>query len=64
MISGAGPWLAPGGRLLIETSSHLTGGTLALVAAAGLNPQVLRDEDLDATVVLGHTPRRTEPFMP
>lgn len=50
-------WLAPGGHLLIETSEAQAGATAAAVTAAGLATRVVRDEDLDATVVVGADPR-------
>jgi release factor glutamine methyltransferase len=53
VVSGAIEWLAPGGRLLIETSERQAPLTAALFEAAGLHPQIARSEDLDATVVTG-----------
>jgi release factor glutamine methyltransferase len=44
-------WLRPGGHLLIETSTRQADATVAACAAHGLTARVLRDEDLDATVV-------------
>jgi release factor glutamine methyltransferase len=49
-------WLAPGGSLLIETSEAQAPATAAAVTAAGLVARVARDEDLDATVVIGVRP--------
>ena len=49
----ASRWLAPGGRLLIETSRGQARGTADLVAAAGLVPVIARCDELDATVVVG-----------
>jgi release factor glutamine methyltransferase len=46
-------WLAPGGHLLIETSEGQAAHTSAAVAAAGLVAQVVRSEELGATVVIG-----------
>jgi release factor glutamine methyltransferase len=51
--AAAPPWLAPGGRLLIETSERQAAGTVAMVARAGLTARVATSEDLDATVVIG-----------
>ena len=50
-------WLAPGGHLLIETSEGQAARTAAAVAGAGLAVRVVRDEDLDATVVIGERAR-------
>jgi len=46
-------WLAPGGRLLIETSERQAPQTAAAMTAAGLTAVVSADEELDATVVIG-----------
>ncbi|MFB6434171.1 putative protein N(5)-glutamine methyltransferase [Bacillus thuringiensis] len=46
-------WLAPGGRLLIETSEMQATQTVEIFADAGLTARVARDEELDATVVIG-----------
>lgn len=46
-------WLAPGGHLLIETSERQAPLTAAAMARAGLVPVVVRDEDVDGTVVVG-----------
>jgi len=51
-------WLAPGGTLLIETSTRQAPATRAAFEAAGLvGVRVVTDDDLDATVVTGR--RRT-----
>ncbi|MFC5234146.1 putative protein N(5)-glutamine methyltransferase [Pseudonocardia zijingensis] len=53
-IAAAAPgWLAPGGHLLIETSEGQAPGTAAAMDAAGLTTRVVRDADLDGTVVVG-----------
>lgn len=46
-------WLAPGGHVLVETSARQAGATAALLAAAGLATRTVRDDALDATVVVG-----------
>ncbi|GAA5190470.1 putative protein N(5)-glutamine methyltransferase [Arthrobacter gyeryongensis] len=46
-------WLAPGGRLLIETSVRQAPTTAALFGDAGLSALVVHSEEFDATVVLG-----------
>jgi len=47
-------WLAPGASLLIETSERQAPLTAAAMAAAGLTTSTAIDDDLDATVVIGH----------
>ena len=49
-------WLAPGGTLLVETSARQAPRTAAAVRAGGLRADVVRDEERDATVVLGTSP--------
>jgi release factor glutamine methyltransferase len=56
----AAAWLAPGGRLLLETSRGQVAATVAALAAGGLTADVLRDDDLDATAVVG-TPVSSPP---
>ncbi|MFJ8258399.1 putative protein N(5)-glutamine methyltransferase [Peribacillus asahii] len=46
-------WLAPGGHLLMETSEMQTPQTFEIFSGAGLTTKVARDEELDATVVIG-----------
>ncbi len=46
-------WLAPGGRLLIETSERQAPLTVAAITSAGLTTTVICDDELDATVVTG-----------
>lgn len=50
---GAAGWLAPGGVLLMETSQEQSQHTAGIMAEAGLLPEVVFDEGLDATLVLG-----------
>lgn len=50
---GAGDWLAPTGVLLVETSGSLVDGTVATVRAAGYEATVVRDDEVDGTVVVG-----------
>jgi release factor glutamine methyltransferase len=52
----AGTWLAPGGRLLVETSRPQAPGTVAACAAGGLTARVVTDDDLAATVVVAGRP--------
>ncbi|SDT08646.1 release factor glutamine methyltransferase [Friedmanniella luteola] len=52
VVAGARPWLAPGGRLLVECSEQQTGPLTAFAAGQGLTPRVVRDEEREATVVV------------
>ncbi|MGA4843278.1 putative protein N(5)-glutamine methyltransferase [Streptomyces sp. G45] len=45
-------WLAPGGRLLFETSERQVPSAVEAVTGAGLVPRVVTDEELYATVVV------------
>ncbi|MGR4882670.1 putative protein N(5)-glutamine methyltransferase [Streptomyces sp. LARHCF249] len=45
-------WLAPGGRLLIETSARQCPSTASALASAGLKTRVATSEELYATVVI------------
>lgn len=58
VAAGAPARLAAGGLLLIETSAAQAPLTSAALTAAGLEPEVVHDDDLDATVVLGRLHRR------
>lgn len=49
-------WLAPGGRLLIETSRAQAPVAAALLRAGGLRSSVQHDEEWDCTVVSGRRP--------
>ncbi|MFD0905826.1 putative protein N(5)-glutamine methyltransferase [Actinomadura sediminis] len=49
----ASGWLAPGGRLLFETSERQVPGARDAVARGGLAPEVARCDELYATVVIG-----------
>jgi release factor glutamine methyltransferase len=46
-------WLAPSGRLVLETSRVQAALTSEAFLAAGLDPVVVRDEDVDGTAVAG-----------
>ncbi|MBT2382665.1 putative protein N(5)-glutamine methyltransferase [Streptomyces sp. ISL-11] len=52
----ASAWLAPGGHLLVETSEDQAPLTVETFARNGLIPQVVTDDDLYATVVIGTRP--------
>lgn len=56
VAAGAPRWLAPGGRLLIETGADQAPRTAAAVAAAGLDAEVAYSSELDCTVVTGTRP--------
>lgn len=49
-------WLAPGGRLLFETSERQVLAAVEAVRTAGLVPRVATDEEWYATVVVGTRP--------
>jgi release factor glutamine methyltransferase len=56
VAAGAPEWLVANGRLLVESSSGQAGRVADTMAAAGLRPQVLRQDELGATVVRGVKP--------
>jgi release factor glutamine methyltransferase len=52
-VAAAAPhWLAPGGRLLVETSDRQALQAMEIVAGNDLAPRVARSDDLDATVIV------------
>jgi release factor glutamine methyltransferase len=53
ILAAAASWLRPGGRLLIETSVRQAPELAKAFGAAGFAADVLRSEELDATVVSG-----------
>lgn len=53
VITGAPWWLAPGGRLLIETSRAQAPHTAAAFERSGLTARVASSAELDGTVVIG-----------
>jgi release factor glutamine methyltransferase len=53
--AGALQWLAPGGAVLFESSEGQVDAMSAVLRADGLEPRVVRSEDLGATVVTGRT---------
>jgi release factor glutamine methyltransferase len=56
-VSAAAPrWLAPGGRLLFETSKRQAPQAIAVVARGGLIPRVASSSGLNATVVIATRP--------
>ena len=52
-VARAAEWLGAAGALLAECAEHQSAQLARLVAEAGLVVSVHRDEDLDATVVIG-----------
>jgi release factor glutamine methyltransferase len=58
VIRAAPGWLAPQGILLSEVSDAQVDAALAVVRDAGLDADVLDDEDLEAQVVRGHRKMR------
>lgn len=56
-VAAAAPhWLAPGGRLLVETSRAQSGAATEILARQGLTPAIAESEELYATVVIGTRP--------
>lgn len=53
MAAAAPRWLAPGGRLLIETSERQAPQTAEAFARSGLTPRIASSDELDSTVVIG-----------
>ncbi|MEH7503861.1 putative protein N(5)-glutamine methyltransferase [Neobacillus drentensis] len=49
-------WLAPGGHLLVETSEWQASQTFEIFSSIGLIPKVARNDELDATVIIGTNP--------
>jgi release factor glutamine methyltransferase len=57
VLAEAGPWLAPGGAVVIETSGAQAEGTVEAAHDAGLHATVEIDDDRDATAVVAVSPR-------
>jgi release factor glutamine methyltransferase len=56
-IAAAAPhWVAPGGHLLIETSERQASRTRRIMLDAGLDARIERDDEADATIVIGTLP--------
>jgi release factor glutamine methyltransferase len=53
VVKNAAHWLVPGGHLLIETSEMQGAKTHEIFVQAGLITKIVRNEELDATVVIG-----------
>jgi release factor glutamine methyltransferase len=53
-VAAAAPdWLAPGGHLLVEISQHQVAAAVAAFTGHGLTARLERDDELEATVVIG-----------
>lgn len=60
-ITAAAPqWLSPGGCLIVETGQRQAPQTAEIFARNGLLPRILRNEELDATVVIGRALLRAD----
>ncbi|MER6237742.1 putative protein N(5)-glutamine methyltransferase [Streptomyces clavifer] len=57
VVAAAPEWLAPGGRLLVETSERQAARAARTVGDSGLVARVVVSEELYATVVIGTRPR-------
>ncbi len=57
VLAEAGPWLAPGGTVVIETSRAQAAGSVSAARDAGLEATVETDDDRDATAVVAVSPR-------
>lgn len=53
LVAGAPRWLAPGGAVLVEVGVAQQPAATAAMARAGLEPRTVRDDDLEATVLVG-----------
>lgn len=51
-----GAWLAPGGTLVLETSTSQADETREALVTAGLRARVVRDDEVDGTVVVAVAP--------
>jgi len=60
VVEKASHWLVPGGHLLIETSEIQATQTSEVFANVGLITKIARDDELDATVVIGRNPKTTD----
>ncbi len=53
VVAGADEWLAPGGIMLSEITEAQSGAAIEAIRAAGLDADLLVDEDLEARVIRG-----------
>ncbi|WP_246355454.1 hypothetical protein [Nocardioides ungokensis] len=56
VVAGAAAWLAPGGHLLVESSVAQAPVTARLMREVGLVPEVVHDEEVGGTLVVGARP--------
>jgi release factor glutamine methyltransferase len=56
VVAAAPQWLAPGGVLLSEATDAQTDAASRALRAAGLDAEVISDDDLEASAVLGRRP--------
>jgi release factor glutamine methyltransferase len=56
VIAGAPAWLAPGGRLLVESSERQARQVAAVVIRSGLAARTVSSDELGATVIIGTRP--------
>ncbi|MGX5696337.1 putative protein N(5)-glutamine methyltransferase [Agromyces soli] len=57
IAAGAGEWLRPGGRLVIECAAGQADASAATFRAAGLEASAHRDDELEATAVVARRAR-------
>jgi len=62
VIAGAGPWLRPGGHVLVETGRTQLMGTLAALRGARFEPWSSVDEESGGVVAGGTGSVRTYPM--
>lgn len=53
VVAAAPEWLAPGGHLFFETSERQAPLAEAIVRESGLQAAIARDDEVDATVIIG-----------
>ncbi|HEU4675819.1 MAG TPA: putative protein N(5)-glutamine methyltransferase [Motilibacteraceae bacterium] len=56
VAAGAAGWLRPGGHVLVEVSARQVSDAWSEFAAAGLEPELVEDDELDARVLVGRRP--------
>jgi release factor glutamine methyltransferase len=57
-------WLAPHGRLFVESSLDQAEIALAIMASVGLRPELFVDDEVEVAVVTGHRPPSTAAVDP